>query len=198
MVTKEAHMTDRSYWITVIELDDVIPRRTKPMPNLYIKVSIIKPVEKFNALRQSKSKGWAAGHAVKLRVDLSEGPFPDQETAERRLQEIVKEQRRIGCVINGNTHPIWKVYVIELDPAATSQPGKGYVYIGETSKDPEKRFIEHKSGIRSSRIVRQHGIRVRKDLAPQEQYFDEESAKIAEIWWHKKMNDDGYNAKGGH
>ena len=35
------------------------------------------------------------------------------------------------------------------------------VYVGMTSKTPEERFEQHKSGYRSSRIVKQFGIRLK-------------------------------------
>ena len=64
------------------------------------------------------------------------------------------------------------IYVIELDKQVLekkkfreSNPdyvdGNPCVYIGMTSNAPEERFDQHKSGYRSSRIVKQFGIRLK-------------------------------------
>jgi hypothetical protein len=39
-------------------------------------------------------------------------------------------------------------------------------YVGQTSKAPEKRFIEHKSGIRSARGLKKYGLQVLRSLWP--------------------------------
>ena len=67
------------------------------------------------------------------------------------------------------------VYVIELDPAALSEklmveanpsPREDLpaLYVGQTWKTPEIRFVQHKSGHKSSRMVRRFGAKLRYDL----------------------------------
>ena len=64
------------------------------------------------------------------------------------------------------------IYVIELDKQVLEKKkfreanpdyvdGSPCVYVGMTSKTPEQRFEQHKSGYRSSRIVKQFGIRLK-------------------------------------
>ena len=64
------------------------------------------------------------------------------------------------------------IYVIELDKQVLEkkkfrEANPDYVddspcvYVGMTSKTPEERFEQHKSGYRSSRIVKQFGIRLK-------------------------------------
>ena len=64
------------------------------------------------------------------------------------------------------------IYVIESDKEVLRKKkfkdanpdyveGSPCVYVGMTSKTPEQRFEQHKSGYRSSRIVRQFGIRLK-------------------------------------
>ena len=64
------------------------------------------------------------------------------------------------------------IYVIELDKQVLEKKkfreanpdyvdGSPCVYVGMTSKTPEERFEQHKSGYRSSRIVKQFGIRLK-------------------------------------
>ena len=64
------------------------------------------------------------------------------------------------------------IYVIELDKQVLEKrkfreanpdyvDNSPCVYVGMTSKTPEERFEQHKSGYRSSRIVKQFGIQLK-------------------------------------
>ena len=64
------------------------------------------------------------------------------------------------------------IYVIELDKQVLEKKkfreanpdyvdGSPCVYVGMTSKTPEQRFEQHKSGYRSSRLVKQFGIKLK-------------------------------------
>lgn len=64
------------------------------------------------------------------------------------------------------------IYVLELDKKVLRKKkfkdanpdyveGSPCVYVGMTSKTPEERFEQHKSGYKSSRIVKQFGIRLK-------------------------------------
>jgi hypothetical protein len=67
------------------------------------------------------------------------------------------------------------VYVIELSPEALGKKrvadenagrraDKPCVYVGQTARTPEERFAQHLAGKRSSRIVREFGVRLRPRL----------------------------------
>ncbi len=69
----------------------------------------------------------------------------------------------------------YSVYVIELrrdvlerGRFARKNPelrvDKPCVYVGQTAKTPEERFAQHLDGVRSSRIVREYGVRLRPKL----------------------------------
>lgn len=69
----------------------------------------------------------------------------------------------------------YNVYVIELDRVVLEKrefrevnpaynEAKPCVYVGQTSKKPEDRFSQHKAGMRSASLVRQHGVRLRPRL----------------------------------
>lgn len=108
-----------------------------------------------------------------------------------------------GYTVNRNTQ-VWTVYVVELDGSAVSNPGKGYVYVGETSRTPEERFKQHRDGARNKHgrlyagVVKQYGVRLRPDLAPRKKYFDQASAKRGEKEHFELLKSKGYNVKGGH
>lgn len=63
----------------------------------------------------------------------------------------------------------YTVYVVELDDQAAlevrSDPSKPYLYVGITARTPEERFATHRAGgMTASKLVRDHGVRLRPDL----------------------------------
>ena len=71
---------------------------------------------------------------------------------------------------------IYRIYIVELDDAVLRcadvrernphhTDRRGCLYVGQTAKDPDLRFDQHKQGGRlASRKVRDHGVRLRPDL----------------------------------
>lgn len=190
-------------WVIVVELDDVVPRRDPAKPNLYVGLTIEAPVVRYERIKSGYGPAWLQGHLVSLRDDLVSGPILRAVDARSELRMAIRCLKREGFTINRDTS-VWTVYVIELDPKACKNPGKGFVYVGETSKSPEERFKEHLKGKRNkrgrlySRAVRKYGRRLRPDLAPETKYFDGTSAKAAEKRWAWKLKDEGYKVIGGH
>jgi hypothetical protein len=69
----------------------------------------------------------------------------------------------------------YSVYVIELRPEVLEKKAfagkngerredKPCLYVGQTARTPEERFAQHRAGVRSSRIVREYGVRLRPRL----------------------------------
>jgi hypothetical protein len=69
----------------------------------------------------------------------------------------------------------YSVHVIELRPEAMDRKAfaarnaerredKPCLYVGQTARTPEERFAQHLAGVRSSRIVREYGVRLRPRL----------------------------------
>lgn len=190
-------------WVLVIELDDVVPRRDPDKPNLYVGVTVEEPAARYEALTRGKGPVWLEGHLARWREDLTSGPFLLREEAQREHKAAVKCLKSEGFTVNRDAK-VWTVYVIELDPKGCRAPGKGFVYVGETSKSPEDRFLEHTKGKRNKRgplfspIVRRYGRTLRMDLAPQTKCFDQKASKAAEKAWAAKLKADGYKVAGGH
>jgi hypothetical protein len=194
----------RTYQLMAIELDDVVPRRDPRKPNLYVTVTISKPDERFRALKSSKREAWYSGHLLKLRNDLVPSTsFTNKVDADAELKAKIKELKADGFTVNRDTK-VWKVYVVELDATAVSDPGEGFVYVGETSKDPEERLQIHlsrgqnKKGPIYSRHVARHGVRLLPELAPDEIYFSAQAAKKAEAAHAEYLRGLGYKVRGGH
>ena len=196
--------TQQEYWLIVIELDDVVPRRDPRKPNLYVAKTLSPPEERFAAIQRSKKSHWYTEHVIRLRADLANSrPYKSNEDAKQALAKLTRKLTSEGFTVNRNTQ-VWTVYVIELDKTAVSNPGKGYVYVGETSRTPEERFKQHLDGARNKHgrlyagVVKQHGVKLRPDLAPRKKYFDQASAKRAEREHFELLKSKGYNVKGGH
>ena len=67
------------------------------------------------------------------------------------------------------------IYVIELDPKVADLrkfrqknpnyiKGNGCVYIGQTAKNPELRFEQHKEGYKSNKYAKYYGVKLRPDI----------------------------------
>lgn len=86
----------------------------------------------------------------------------------------------------------YNIYVIELDESVKSNPSfqrknpdMNYelvcFYVGSSWYSPEERFEQHKRGYKSSRWVRNYGIRLRPDIYEEYMPFDRSDyAKNAE------------------
>src|SRR4030066_986530 len=184
-------------WFLVAGLDDVVPRRDPDKPNLCIGLTIEAPAIRYERLKMGFGPAWRQGHLGRLRDDLTSGPFLSRDDARLECRMAIRCLRSEGFTVNRDTR-VWTVYVIEMDPKDCRDPGKGFVYVGETSKTPEARYTEHIKGKRNkrgrlySRSVRKYGTRLRMDLAPEIRYFDGPSSKAAEKRWARKMKDEGY------
>jgi hypothetical protein len=51
----------------------------------------------------------------------------------------------------------YNVYVVRLDDSRRRNTPRPAVYVGQTAKDPVKRFEQHTKGERHSRVVRDYG-----------------------------------------
>jgi hypothetical protein len=192
------------YGILVAELQDVVPRRNPSLPNLYVGITTMNLLERFEHLEKGKGSPWLKNNLTSLREDLSIEPGMERHDEARKLKkQLVDSLKSEGYTVNRNTD-IWTVYVVELHSTAIKNPGEGYVYVGETRKTPEERFCEHMSRARNGKIklfssvVAEHGKQLRMDLAPGVQCFDELSSKKAEAEWAGYLRFLGYTVEGGH
>jgi hypothetical protein len=101
------------------------------------------------------------------------------------------------------------VYVVLLRPAAARirkvllanparDPKKTIVYVGLTGLTPEERFANHKSGIKSSSLVRRFGIRLLPELYEHLNPMPYEAAAQMEKDLTEDLRRAGYTVVGGH
>ena len=92
----------------------------------------------------------------------------------------------------------YHVYVIELSPQ-TKDDNRFCVYVGQSWHEPERRFLQHKEGIRAARVVRRSGLRLRPDLvAGWGPYASREDSLAAEAELAAELRERGYRVFGGH
>lgn len=191
--------------VIVVELKDVVPRRDPDLPNLYVAKTVSTIEQRFDYLKGGKAPEWVQDNIVRLRRDLSVPTRPIESSLARTLhRDTASALQSRGFTVNLAT-TIWRVYVIELDPAGVKDPGLGLLYVGQTSRTPEERFQQHitkalgtKSQRLHSSVVAKPGMRLRMDLAPKKPLFDKEAAELAEVEWAVHLRSLGYVVKGGH
>ena len=102
---------------------------------------------------------------------------------------------------NTRPRPTYYVYVIELDDAVGERVrvDKPAVYVGQSAVAPEERYAQHRRGYRSSRYVRNHGVRLRpklyRDVNP---LPDRDTALAKEARLADRLRKRGFTVFGGH
>ena len=193
----------QKYWLMVVELDDLVPRRDPSKPNLYVAKTATPPEKRFEIIQKGKKAHWYTNHVVQLRSDLAPTKaYKSKEDVKTACAKLVKKLSSQGFTVNRNSQ-VWNVYVIELDSTAVANPGEGYVYVGQTSRTPEERFEQHRDGAKNKHgrlyatVVKKYGVKLRPDLAPNTKYFDQASAKSGEKEHFELLKSKGFNVKGG-
>lgn len=97
------------------------------------------------------------------------------------------------------TERAFRVYVIELDDSRRKGTQKPAVYVGQSAKSPEERFAQHLRGEKASRVVQDHGVRLRPRLyqsyAP---VASRAEAEALEVRAADRLRKRGYTVYGGH
>ncbi len=101
------------------------------------------------------------------------------------------------------------VYVVLLDDAVNGlrkvrranpgrDPAEPSVYVGLTGLDPERRFQNHKLGIRSVSLVRRYSVRLLPQLYAHLNPMPYEAAAQMERDLADDLRREGYTVTGGH
>ena len=191
------------YKLVVVELNDVVTRRDADKPNLHVGIAD----SGSSALEEivSHAKDWVRGHEVELRQDLTrDAIFGTRKKAKSARKKLTNKLMSQGYTVNKDT-TVYRMYVIELDAEGISNVGRGYVYVGETSKSIEERFEQHKANARSasgrklaSGVVYRRGQHLRHDLIPRGVYYSRKASEAAEARLAERLRKKGYRVEGGH
>ena len=183
------------YQIRVFELSDLESRRDPALPCLYVMLQKIdrdgNPIEKPHL-------DWVVCAYPMERQDLGTSTvFHKMENARKRMRSLVDTLSRKGHTVN-QCKTAYRLYVIELQPNPERDGEAVAVYVGETAKSREDRFVEHMAGgKRSSRHVAKRGIKLRPDLTPRQEYYAREASREAEARLAERLRGKGYAVYGG-
>ena len=192
--------------IVVVELDKTLKRCTDK-PHLYVAFTSKDPEKFLDYLQAGNGPKWIRGRAVSLLPKLVPGFKPTRSVAiaKRRVKELCASLKAKGYAVNQDSE-VYTVYVIELDidkPTKLKNIGrKGKaVYVGQTSKTPEARYLQHKKQDGSernlsSRAVFQRGIGLNYGLMPSKNVYTKDAALRLEAEMSLKLHNRGYRVFG--
>ena len=194
------------YCVVIVELDTKLRANGQSKPHLYIGMSTTSPEAQLKKLKGPGSAGpvYARGHYVKI---YEASPYAKPRTsaavARRRRDEQIEKYIRRGHFVNNGEK--FHVYVVDLkQDHLKTQPAKGHVYVGSTSKDVETRIEEHRLGRKSetgkklnSNYVTSHMIGHNKKLSPAGHFFTRTSAEDAEEKLAEELCRKGYLVRDG-
>lgn len=192
--------------IVVIELDGSFKKCTDK-PHLYVTFTGKDPEQLLEHLQAGNGPKWIRGRAVALLPKLVPGFKPTRSTkvAKHRVRELVASLKTLGYAVNQDS-TVYTVYVIDLDiekPTKLKNIGKKgrAVYVGQTSKTPEARYLQHKKqdGSKknlSSRAVFQRGIGLNYGLMPLKNVYTKSVALRLEAEISLKLHNRGYRVFG--
>ena len=193
------------YRVVVLELTDVVSRIRIDRPNIYVGVTTRTAEQLADGLNNGRyTPAWVRNNVVGVLDTLAPaGTFTHMDA--RQVRDDLKRQLRTkGYTVNRNT-TAYRTYVIDLYNPDINDAGKGYVYVGQTSKTPEERLHEHLTGARSrkghnlaSRTVSKYGRQLNYDLMTQRIYLTQQQALKAERRLAERLRQQGYIVEGGH
>lgn len=192
--------------IVVIELDGSFKKCTDK-PHLYVTFTSKDPEQLLEYLQAGSGPKWIRGRAVALLPKLVPGFKPTRSTkvAKHRVRELVASLKTLGYAVNQDS-TVYTVYVIDLDidkPTKLKNIGRSgrAIYVGQTSKTPEARYLQHKKqdGSKknlSSRAVFQRGIGLNYGLMPLKNVYTKSAALRLEAEMSLKLHNRGYRVFG--
>jgi len=190
----------RGFVATIVELDDAEARDLPHKENLLVRVFRVGQLASEVVAAQDAE---LARRIVRARDDLS----PDTDSATRarakaRRKKLARQLRNRGQSVLGHDE-YFRVYVVELDASELDDPGRGYVYVGETGQSVDDRFEQHRLGTvewskaRGSRRVGARAVRLRPDLTDTRIDRSRNASRAAERRLAERLRDAGYVVVGG-
>lgn len=196
--------TINDYRVVVLEVTDVVERIRPDRPNLYVGVTTRTAQQLADGLNNGRYRpSWARHNIVQIRADLATDDTVTYDEAVEQRDTLIRQLRTKGYTVNRTT-TAYRTYVINLHNPNLKDPGKGYVYVGQTSKTPEQRLQEHLTGAVStqgrnlaSRVVKKHGVDLNPTLMTDRIYLTQKQALKAERRLAERLRDQGYVVEGG-
>ena len=203
-MAKKTVTTDAGYRVVVLELLDVVPRIRTELPNVYVGITTRTSQQLADGLKAGRFKpSWARNNVLKPCDELAKLDPLDFERAKQVRDQLIKELRMQGYTVNRQVKA-YCTYVVNLHNENLKDPGKGYVYVGETSLTPEERLQAHLLGKRNvkgrklfSTKVLKYGVDLNYDLMNDRIYLTRSESREAERLLAEKLRAEGYVVEGG-
>jgi predicted GIY-YIG superfamily endonuclease len=88
------------------------------------------------------------------------------------------------------------VYVVFL--RNPNRDGRAGYYVGMTGLTPERRFANHKQGVKAARVVKKYGVRLVPRLYAHLNPMPYAKAQEMEVWLADSLRKRGFVVFGGH
>ncbi|MFQ3595329.1 MAG: hypothetical protein SNJ63_04400 [Sphingomonadaceae bacterium] len=129
-------------------------------------------------------------------------PHPEVEEAPaRRSNHPVAIARKVARTVRAETHRLpghsHHLYVVLCEGFGSDGQDVAF-YVGETRYRPERRFQQHKDGIRASGVVRRRGVRLLPRLVQHLNPLSRREAKRLERELADRLRGAGLIVRGGH
>lgn len=191
------------YWVIVEQISHETPGRNPDLPRVTVRVRKSELPHDLKSLRSASTRQ----NVDLVLLSYCAGPFKGLLTAQKQRRIIATTMRNEGFTVNGAL-TVWGVYVIQLDQAFAPDVTRPWVYVGETTKSFEQRFLQHKLGQRNrsgrgrlfAKVVLQHGVKLRPDLYPPvpNVHYSRRESETAEHKWIEELRSRGFQVEGGH
>jgi len=189
--------------VVVLELDDVATRIRLDRPNLFVGVSHRESRDLARRFQEGLGRlSWVRDHVVTTRDDMAPEITLTRDEAVELKADVIRRLRTKGYTVNRNTKA-YRTYVINFHNPDLDDTGKSYVYVGQTSIQPEERLVQHltgaissKGGRLASRVVKRFGRDLNYDLMTSRLYLTERQALKAERRLAERLRQQGYAVEG--
>jgi len=174
--------------VVTFVLDDFVQPKNAKHPVVHV-TSSPSCEDSFPRKRSSLS-----GHVVGvLDIGTSSVFHTSRESLKQAILDTRRDLSRLGFTVY--TAGPRRIYVIEYVTDFKPQPGRTWLYVGETSQPVEQRIEQHLRGEKAARDW-QKLWRRRPDLEPSMEYWSVEDSNEAEIAHGLCMNSVGYLVRG--
>ena len=192
------------YRVVVLETTDIVDRLDLSKPNVCITLSLIEPEHLAAGLNSGKHRPSWARHRVRcVRYDLMDTGLFSHQAGKAAQERIRRNLQRAGYTVNRDTRT-YRTYVIRLNNPKLTDPGRGYVYVGMTSKPVSERLQEHLTDARrengyrrASRVVARYGVELAPELMNSKVDLEQGQARRAERRLAERLRGEGYVVEGG-
>lgn len=184
------------HFVVVAELRDLVPRRNRDFPNLF--VSVQGTNDEALLIGLLRDHPYYGDFVETIRTDLHRHrEFLNSKNASAAAWRLKKKLAVAGYTVNPSLEAEYRVYVLELDTQKLCVDAAQAFYVGETAQPIEERIAEHLAGEqRSSAAVTKSFVRRRTDLEPNRVFHSRADSLAEEDKHGRKLERRGFHVEG--